>query len=98
MKSPFSESPSQAAGASIRTGLTADEIKQAFRDNLVCGMGRLEAVATKHDLYFALALTVRDRCQIRLISWYDNEWGYNHRTVDLLKQIIGLGKPRHRPP
>ena len=24
-------------------------------------MGRLEAVATKHDLYFALALTVRDR-------------------------------------
>ena len=46
---------------SIRTGLTADEIKQAFRDNLVCGMGRLEATATKHDLYFALALTVRDR-------------------------------------
>jgi hypothetical protein len=24
-------------------------------------MGRLEAAATKHDLYFALALTVRDR-------------------------------------
>ena len=57
MISPFSESPSQAVGASIRTGLTADEITQAFRDNLVCSMGRLEAVATKHDLYFALALT-----------------------------------------
>ena len=28
----------------IRTGLSASEIKQAFRDNLVCGMGRLEAV------------------------------------------------------
>ena len=54
MKSPSSESPSQAVGASIRIGLTADDIKQAFRDNLVCGMGRLEAVATKHDLYFAL--------------------------------------------
>jgi hypothetical protein len=54
MKSPFFESPSQAVGASIRIGLTADDIKQAFRDNLVCGMGRLEAVATKHDLYFAL--------------------------------------------
>jgi hypothetical protein len=61
VNSPFSESSSQAAGPSIRTGLTAAEIKQAFRDNLICGMGRLEAVATKHDLYFALALTVRDQ-------------------------------------
>jgi glyceraldehyde 3-phosphate dehydrogenase len=25
----------------------------------------------------------------KLISWYDNEWGYSHRTVDLLKQIVG---------
>src|SRR5688572_10601681 len=24
----------------------------------------------------------------KLISWYDNEWGYSHRTVDLLKQIV----------
>ena len=52
MISPFSESPSQAVGASSRIGLSADDIKQAFRDNLVCGMGRLEAVATKHDLLF----------------------------------------------
>ena len=58
MKSPFFESPSQAVGASIRIGLTADDIKQAFRDNLVCGMGRLEAVATKHDLYFASSAAV----------------------------------------
>ena len=68
MKSPSSESPSQAVGASIRIGLTVDEIKQAFRDNLVCGMGRLEAVATKHDLYFALALTVRDRLFHRSVA------------------------------
>ena len=59
--SPLSELPSHAVGVSIRIGLTADDIKQAFRDNLVCGMGRLEAVATKHDLYFTLALTVRGR-------------------------------------
>ena len=43
---------------SIRTGLTADEIQQAFRRSLRCGMRRLETSATKHDLYAALALTV----------------------------------------
>jgi glyceraldehyde 3-phosphate dehydrogenase len=25
----------------------------------------------------------------KLVSWYDNEWGYSNRTVDLLKQIVG---------
>src|SRR5271166_450121 len=91
MKTPSFESPSQTVGASIRTGLTADEIKQAFRDNLVCGMGRLEAVATKHDLYFALALTVRDRLFHRSVASMENYGGAGARYVAYLSAEFLLG-------
>ena len=68
----------------IRTGLTADEIKQAFRDNLCSGMGRLEATATKHDLYVALALTVRERLFERTVASMENYGGANARRVAYL--------------
>src|SRR5207244_485309 len=28
----------------------------------------------------------------KLVSWYDNEWGYSHRCVDLLKYTIGKAR------
>ncbi len=67
-----------------RHGLTADEIKQAFRDNLCSGMGRLEATATKHDLYVALALTVRERLFERTVASMENYGGANARRVAYL--------------
>jgi glyceraldehyde 3-phosphate dehydrogenase len=27
----------------------------------------------------------------KVVSWYDNEWGYSHRTVDLLRHMIKQG-------
>jgi glyceraldehyde 3-phosphate dehydrogenase len=27
----------------------------------------------------------------KLVSWYDNEWGYSCRVADLLKFMIGKG-------
>ena len=27
----------------------------------------------------------------RVVAWYDNEWGYSHRVVDLLAQMARLG-------
>jgi starch phosphorylase len=68
----------------IRTGFTADEIKQAFLDNLHCGMGRLEGVATKHDLYFALALTIRDRVFQRTVESIEAYGGADARRVAYL--------------
>jgi glycogen phosphorylase len=70
--------------ANIRVGLTASEIKQAFRDNLRCGLGRLERFATKHDLYVALALTVRDRLLERTVESLQTYGGADARRVAYL--------------
>ncbi len=34
---------------------------------------------------------VIDKTQVKVLSWYDNEWGYSSRVVDLLKYIIAQG-------
>ncbi len=68
----------------IRTGHRVAEIKQAFLDNLHCGMGRLEAVATRHDLYFALALSVRDRLFQRAVASIAGYGGIGKRIVAYL--------------
>src|SRR3954464_13676175 len=68
----------------VRTGLTAGEIKQAFQDNLRSALGRIERLATKYDLYFALALTIRDRVLQKAVESMTNYGGANARRVAYL--------------
>ena len=28
---------------------------------------------------------------VKLLSWYDNEWGYSSRVVDLIKYMVERG-------
>lgn len=68
----------------FRTGLSAEEIQQAFLENLRCGMGRSQSAATRHDLYFALALTVRERLFQRSVSCLESYGGPGARRVAYL--------------
>jgi len=68
----------------IPAKITGDEIKQAFRDHLRSGLGRLERFATKSDFYLALALTVRDRVFERTVETMDTYGGVNARRVAYL--------------
>jgi starch phosphorylase len=69
---------------SVRTGLTSEEIQQDFRENVRCGLGRLERTATTHDLYYALALTIRDRVLQRSVESMESYGGANSRHVAYL--------------
>ncbi|MDH7502113.1 MAG: glycogen/starch/alpha-glucan phosphorylase [Verrucomicrobiota bacterium] len=45
----------------MRSGTTVADLKQSFLDTLFCTLGRVPSAATPHDLYTALALSIRDR-------------------------------------
>jgi glycogen phosphorylase len=52
----------------VRIGSTVETLKRALADNLFYAQGKFPAIATKNDLYMALAYTVRDRQLHRLIN------------------------------
>src|SRR5215469_17318047 len=52
----------------VRTGLSVPAISRAFAENLFYVQGKFPAIATKNDLYMALAYTVRDRLLQRWIN------------------------------
>ncbi|MGA8660554.1 MAG: glycogen/starch/alpha-glucan phosphorylase [Chthoniobacterales bacterium] len=61
MKDAAPNPTDSASSVGVRTGLDVEDIKQSFLDSLFYGLGRVPSVATRNDLYTALALTVRDR-------------------------------------
>ncbi len=39
----------------------------------------------------ALSTMVIEGSMVKVVAWYDNEWGYSNRVVDLVKYIAGKG-------
>ncbi|MCD6180923.1 MAG: type I glyceraldehyde-3-phosphate dehydrogenase [Candidatus Cloacimonetes bacterium] len=39
---------------------------------------------------FDSGVTMADGNLVKVLSWYDNEWGYSNRIVDLIKYMTGL--------
>ncbi len=44
----------------------------------------------RSSIFDSLSTSVMEGNMVKVISWYDNEWGYSNRTVDLLKKMASM--------
>jgi starch phosphorylase len=68
INTPFDPKCQNASIEDDRTGLSVATLKRALADNLFYVQGKFREIATKNDLYMALAYTVRDRLLQRWIN------------------------------
>jgi glyceraldehyde 3-phosphate dehydrogenase len=48
-----------------------------------------DIIKNPHSSIFDSGLTsVMDGTMIKVVSWYDNEWGYSNRCVDMVKRLL----------
>jgi len=48
-----------------------------------------DIVRSPYSSIFDAGLTaVVDETQLKVIAWYDNEWGYSNRLVDLAQRVL----------
>lgn len=46
---------------------------------------------TRSSIFDAGAGIMLSSTFVKLVSWYDNEWGYSNRLIDLSKHVASLG-------
>ena len=83
--------------ADVETETTIDSINDAFRKTTQGPMRRIieycedpivsaDIIRNPHSAVFDSKLTmVINRKLVKVFAWYDNEWGYSNRLVDLVK-------------
>ena len=48
-----------------------------------------DIIKNPHSSIFDAQLTaVMDGTMVKLVSWYDNEWGYSNRVVDVAQKLL----------
>ena len=85
----------------LKREVTADEVNQLFRDaaagelNGILGLEDRPLVSTdfvndaRSSIVDGPSTMVVDGTQLKVLAWYDNEWGYVNRMVDLAAKVAG---------
>ena len=84
--------------AQLSTEVSADQVNDAFKKAASGDMSHIleysEAPIVSSDIVgnsascvFDSPLTMANGKTVKVLGWYDNEWGYSNRTVDLVRYI-----------
>src|SRR5262249_42611345 len=89
--------------ALLNARVTADDVNRALqsaadgplKNILACSYEELVSVDFKGNANSSIVdmpyTKVMDGDFVKVLSWYDNEWGYSNRCVDLLRKIVAKG-------
>jgi glyceraldehyde 3-phosphate dehydrogenase (phosphorylating) len=90
--------------ATVRATPSAQEVRDAFQRAASSGplVGRLEyaeealvssdIVGDPASCVFDAALTMTDGHAVKVLGWYDNEWGYANRLAELASKVGAITK------
>ena len=87
----------------LKKPVTAEEVNGAVRRAAQGPMARIveysevplvssDIIGNPHSSIFdALSTRASNDGYVKVVAWYDNEWGYSNRVVDLIERLAELG-------
>jgi glyceraldehyde 3-phosphate dehydrogenase len=100
MRAPVADGSVVDLVAELEKNTTAEEINTAMK---AAAEGPLRGILEYCDepivsadvidnpassIFDALSTSVMDGNFVKILSWYDNEWGYSNRVVDLISRLM----------
>ena len=90
--------------AVLKQGTTAEEVNALFREaagDAFQGIVQysdeplvsMDIVHNPHSTIFDAPSTMVDGTLVKVVGWYDNEWGYANRTVDIAEKLLRIAEP-----
>jgi glyceraldehyde 3-phosphate dehydrogenase len=84
--------------ANVKNETTAEEINEAFREAAANGLKNILAVSDEDlvsmdfkghpaSAIVDLPLTMANGKMVKVVGWYDNEWGYSNRLIEMAEYI-----------
>jgi glyceraldehyde 3-phosphate dehydrogenase len=80
--------------------VTVEEVNTAIRERADTGRMRgilaytedpivsVDIIGTTYSSIFDAQLTMTNGSLVKVVSWYDNEYGYSNRLVDLASRVL----------